>query len=147
MGANEKLSEALGIEPIQTVEVYEVDGKPVPAVIEPEKKSRDAEEDYELSRHVLRNLIQHGNNALEDVSMLARDQETARAYEVVATLIKTVADTTNNLYDLHNKKKELNAEIIQREADIKVDKAVFVGTTADLLKEIKTKKIEDGTDT
>jgi len=146
MGTNEKLSEALGIDPIETVEVLSENPENLPAVpTETPVKNAEAQADYELTRHVLRNLIQHGNTALEDVTMMARDQETPRAYEVVATLLKTVADTTTQLYDLHGKKKALDADVVQREADnITVEKAVFVGTTAELLKEIKAKK--DGTE-
>ena len=145
MGTNEKLAQALGIDPIETVEVLSETPETLPALPEkPKVKNIEAQEDYELSRHVLRNLIQHGSTALEDVTMMARDQETPRAYEVMATLIKTVAETTTQLYDLQGKKKALDADVIQREADtINVEKAVFVGTTAELLKEIKAKK--DGT--
>jgi hypothetical protein len=59
--------------------------------------------------------------------------------------MKTVADTTKDLYDLQKKTKELNKEDKSRPQDeqrINVEKAVFVGSTAELLKQVKSEKKE-----
>lgn len=138
--SNESLSKALGINPIEIVETkYEI--------IEPEQKNtsivcNDANEDYQLSRTTFRNLIQQGNLALEDMKELARQSESPRAYEVFATMMKTIADTTNNLYDLQKKTKELKNESKKPYdgGNVTVERAVFVGTTSDLLKKIKEGK-------
>lgn len=136
----ETLSDALGVEH----KPAEPEILP-PAVIEESKEevgSEDQRADYELSRKTFRDLIHKGNIAIEGITDLAKQSESPRAYEVLATLMKTVADTTKDLYDLQKKTKDLqNKGVIEQKNDqIMVEKAVFVGTTADLLKQIKENK-------
>ena len=60
-----------------------------------------------------------------------------------STLIKTIADVTKGLYDLQKKTKdlkEIRGKPTQPEGAIAVERAVFVGTTADLLKQVKENK-------
>ena len=104
----------------------------------------DAESDYELARRTFRNLIEQGNLAMEDMKNLARESESPRAYEVFSTMMKTISETTKDLYDLHKKTKELK-EINNKtskidDGTINVEKAVFVGTTAELLKRVKAEQ-------
>jgi len=41
---------------------------------------------------------------------VARSTEHPRAFEVLATTMKTMADVTSNLLDLHKKKKDIRAK-------------------------------------
>ena len=136
---NDALSNALGIE--TKIEVLEpVQEKPVISF-----SGNDADSDYELARRTFRNLIEQGNLAMEDMKNLARESESPRAYEVFSTMMKTISDTTKDLYDLHKKTKdlkELNNKTPKLD-NITVEKAVFVGTTAELLKKVKAEKNED----
>lgn len=139
MDSNKSLSEALGIEPIEVVEKKQEILEPVPET----PLSNDAESDYALARQTFRNLIVQGNLAMEDMKELARQSESPRAYEVFSTMMKTISDTTKDLYDLHKKTKDLKevrGKPTQPDGAINVDRAVFVGTTADLLKQIKERK-------
>jgi len=144
MKTSEVFSDALGIEPPQKQEIVEV----VP-VIESKNEidlTPDAEEDYTLSRNTFRQLIRKGNDVMENLTDLARESESPRAYEVLATMMKTIADTTKDLYDLQKKTKELKTKDDVRPQDaqrISVEKAVFVGSTAELLKRVKGKTDED----
>lgn len=137
MGTKESLSIALGIEHQEETSITEIE------VLPPEKQEKlslpDQQEDYTLARHTFRNLIDRGNSAIDGISDLAKESESPRAYEVLATLMKTVAETTKDLYDLQKKTKDLltNGEKKLDETNITVDKAVFVGTTAELLKKVK----------
>ena len=79
---------------------------------------------------------------MESLTDLAKESESPRAYEVLATMMRTVADTTKDLYDLQKKTKELSGQK-KDDPTVNVDKAIFVGTTADLLKQIKEKKDEN----
>jgi hypothetical protein len=137
MDSNKSLSEALGIEPIEVVEKKQEILEPVPET----PLSNDAESDYTLARQTFRNLIVQGNLAMEDMKELARQSESPRAYEVFSTMMKTISETTKDLYDLHKKTKDLK-EVSNKtpQGDITVEKAVFCGTTADLLKMIKSKE-------
>lgn len=133
------LSDALGIE--HQIEVLPPK-KPKQEVI-PVVDMPDREEDYNLARDTFRGLINKGNDAIEGITDLAKQSESPRAYEVLATLMKTVADTTKDLYDLQKKTKDLLSNGNEKKLDetsITVDKAVFVGTTAELLKQIKSQQ-------
>lgn len=109
--------------------------------------SQDAISDYNLSRETLRNLIKKGNDAMDGMEDIARQSDSPRAYEVLATLIKTIADTTKDLYDIQKKTKDLSGvtgakDIVDTGSHINVDKAVFVGTSSELLDKIKKEKKE-----
>ena len=133
---NQSLSNALGI----AFEPAKQEILPPEIVEEKSTDLPDQAEDYRLARKTFRSLIDKGNSAIEDLTDLARQSESPRAYEVLATLMKTVGDTTKDLYDLQKKTKDLMKEDKSRPQDeqrINVEKAVFVGSTAELLKKIK----------
>jgi len=140
---NLTLSEALGI----THKPHEVEYLPPLVQAEPAKveETEDAKNDYILSRQTYRKLIEKGNDALDGIGGLAVESESPRAYEVMATLMKTIADTTGQLYDLQKKHKDLRTSNNSRvdEGNISIDRAVFVGSTADLLKKLKAQKKEE----
>jgi hypothetical protein len=137
MKIHETLSDALGIEHEVLPAVIR---QPVQEVVVPTEGQVDQEEDYRLARKTFRQLINKGNDAIEGISDLAKESESPRAYEVMATLMKTVAETTKDLYALQKMTKDLKAEDKarpQEEQRINVEKAVFVGSTAELLKQVK----------
>ena len=138
MNKNDALSEALGIE--NAVEIIPPQ-QPQPIINTPHEED-DIKADYNLSRRTFRDLINKGNDAMESLTDLAKESESPRAYEVLATMMRTVADTTKDLYDLQKKTKELSGQK-KDDPTVNVDKAIFVGTTADLLKQIKEKKDEN----
>jgi hypothetical protein len=142
MKTDESLSKALGIEYVEPPKQVEIlPPAPVAETSLPASPDLpDQAEDYKLARNTFRSLINKGNNAIEDLSDLARQSESPRAYEVLATLMKTVNDTTKDLYDLQKKTKDLMKDDKARPQDeqrINVEKAVFVGSTAELLKKVK----------
>lgn len=97
----------------------------------------DIKADYNLSRRTFRDLIHKGNQAMESLTDLAKESESPRAYEVLATMMRTVADTTKDLYDLQKKTKDLRDDGKKEQTNVTVEKAVFVGSPTDLLKRIK----------
>jgi len=134
---NDALSEALGIE--NAVEI--IPPKQVEVINTPHEDD-DIKADYNLSRKTFRSLIDKGNAAMENLTDLAKESESPRAYEVLATMMRTIADTTKDLYDLQKKTKDLRGSR-RDEPSITVEKAVFVGKPSDLLKKIKEQKNED----
>jgi hypothetical protein len=135
---NKALAETLGIEIKQEIIVPE---KKVVEIM-PAEENGDSEADYNLSRKTFRDLIGKGNDAIEHLFDLAKSSEHPRAYEVLGNLIKTVSDTTKDLYDLQKKSKDLKAtsDRPQDQGIVNVERAVFVGSTADLLKKVKEAK-------
>lgn len=155
---DKNLSDALGVDhntPVDKEVGNEVVPYSLPVEEEPINTIQDQEDDYRLARRVLRNLITKGNDAIDEISQIARQNESARGYEVVSTLIKTVADTTKDLYNVQKMTKDLkgpdpDSDPRKKNADtgnINVEQAVFVGSAAELLDAIKKKKEQDGQDT
>lgn len=131
------------ITPVQTQEII----PPAQPAIEVEESvlPKDALEDYDLSRDTFRTLINKGNGAIDGITELAKLTDNPEAYKVIAALIKTVSDTTKDLYDLHKKTKDLKSldgtgKKILDNGNVNIDKAVFVGTTTDLLQSLKDKE-------
>jgi hypothetical protein len=132
---NEKLSEALDIEPIQ----FEV--------VEPEQKETSivsientVDDDAEFARCNIRGLIEKGNKAMDELLLVANASEHPRAYEVAAGLIKNLADLNKDLLEIQKRRKDLSPQEAASVKNVNVDKAVFVGSTAELVKLLKTNK-------
>lgn len=142
MGIEKAMSNALGISPPKVLEKQET--KEIEVIQPVAETGTDQEDDYNLTRNTLRNLIRKGDLAMEDMASVARESESPRAYEVLSTMMKTVADMTTQLYDIQKKKKELLTDKGKREptGDITVEKAVFVGNPSELLKKLKEEKNE-----
>ena len=137
---HDALSEALGIE--NEIEIIPPKKEVEPIVNTPHEDD-DIKADYNLSRRTFRDLINKGNAAVESLTDLAKESESPRAYEVLATMMRTIADTTKDLYDLQKKTKDLKGEDKRDQPNVTVEKAVFVGTTAELLQKMKEKKDEN----
>ena len=127
---NEKLSEVLDVEPIDftehKTEIVEV--------------KTPIEDDAEFARTNIRDLISKGNNAVDNLLLVANASEHPRAYEVAAGLIKNLADLNKDLLEIQKRKKDLSPQESSGAKNINVDKAVFVGSTAELVKLLKTNK-------
>ncbi len=136
------LAEVLGIDDHKELIVPKKQSQELEPVHE---NNADVEADYKLSRDTLKKLIATGNQAVVTLADLADASQQARVYEVLATLIKTVGETTNSLYDIHKKTRELKGvsgekKTLESPEGINIDKAVFLGTTAELLDQLKGKK-------
>ena len=130
---NNKLSEALDVDPIvfsSPVEV--VDGEVVEC-------QSSVEDDAEFARCNIRNLIEKGNQAMDQLLQVANASEHPRAYEVAAGLIKNLADLNKDLLEIQKRRKDLTGENNPAK-NINVDKAVFVGSTTELVKFLKNNK-------
>ena len=133
----DKLSEAFGIEPIKDedkkstkalkkIEKVNEIAKPVQVEKEP------VDNDVEYVRNNIRNLIDKGSEALEDLLWLAKSTEHPRVYEVLSQLLKTISDQNKDLIDINQKtkpKEEAPAAQIQN--------AMFIGSTTDFLKALR----------
>jgi len=94
--------------------------------------------DAEYSRSNYYNLIEKGNEALEGILEVAKESQHPRAYEVAANMIKNLSDVTEKLMILQKQQQELRPkDELTGPTNINVDKAVFVGSTAELLRQLK----------
>ena len=122
---NTKLAEVLDVEPIQF--------QTLPAEVK-----TPVEDDSEFARKNIRELIEKGNTAIDNLLHVAKESEHPRAYEVAAGLIKNLSDLNKDLLEVQKRKKDLTGES-QNAKNINVDKAVFVGSTTELVKFLKNK--------
>ena len=109
----------------------------------PERHERnDIEKDYEYTRGNLYSIIEKGQEAINGILELAQDSEMPRAYEVAGQLIKSVSDATDKLMDLQKKLKDVEEEK-QSKGPSTVNNSLFVGSTAELAKMLKSVNVED----
>ena len=110
-------------------------------VVEREKPDRltkdDIEKDYEYTRGNLYSIIEKGQEAINGILELAQESEMPIAYEVAGQLIKSVSDATDKLMDLQKKLKDVEEETKQKGPST-VNNALFVGSTAELQKLLKS---------
>jgi len=116
----------------------------VPAVKEDKPvvvhQSNSIEPDADYSRANYYNLIEKGNEALDGILEVAKESQHPRAYEVAANMIKNLSDVTEKLMILQKQQQDLKPKEAMP-TNITVDKAVFVGSTTELLKKLKNESI------
>ena len=124
---NQTLSEVLDVEPIKyETEIVEV--------------KTPVEDDAEFARTNIRDLIQKGNSAVDNLLLVATASEHPRAYEVAAGLIKNLADLNKDLLEIQKRKRDLDPTQSKSNSTTNIDKAVFVGSTTELVKFLKNNK-------
>jgi hypothetical protein len=84
----------------------------------------------------MRELLQKGNKAVDKILLVADATDHPRAYEVASNMIKQLGDMNKDLLALQKTRRDLSPEAVTQPT-VNVDKAVFVGSTADLIKQIK----------
>lgn len=132
---NENLSEIFDVEPINLEEKETTSNE----VVVTETNSV-VESDTDFARTNIKSLIEKGNGAIDDLLQVAKHSEHPRAYEVAATLIKNLSDLNKDLLEIQKRKQDLQGiKPSNDNNDVNIDKAVFVGSTAELMKLIKNK--------
>ena len=134
----EELDDAFNV----TSEIVPTDTTEV-GITKPERHVKsDIERDYEYTRGNLYSIIEKGQEAIDGILELAQDSEMPRAYEVAGQLIKSVSDATDKLMDLQKKLKDVEEEK-QSKGPSTVNNSLFVGSTAELAKMLKSVNLED----
>ena len=129
----EGLEKAFGDEPSE-LEKHVEETK----AIKKKTEAPDIQQDYEISRAQLHNLVMKGQEAVDGILDVARASDHPRAYEVAGQLIKNVGDVADKLIDLQKKMKDLDDE--GKQGPTNVTNAMFVGSTSDLQKMLKQQK-------
>ena len=97
----------------------------------------DIDTDYRYARENLYDLIENGSHALHELVEIAKASEHPRAFEVVASLMKTLTDANKDLLDIQTKVKKLKQEDGTATGPNNVTNALFVGSTAELQNMLK----------
>lgn len=155
---SDRLGKYLGLPPMGAVEEAEiVEDKPVAKKMSPDAnhlskklsshlpkepevpltRFEEAENDYDYARKNMYDVIEKGARALEEILDVAVSSQHPRAYEVLATTMKTLVDANKELVQLSKKKVEedkLNNDPQAGSGGNVTNNNLFVGTTHDLLK-------------
>ena len=99
-------------------------------------RAENVEKDYDYTRGNLYSLIEKGQEAINGIMEVAGETASPRAYEVAGQLIKSVADTTDKLADLHKKVKDIEEDNPKKQGTV-TNNALFVGSTSELSKMLK----------
>ena len=97
---------------------------------------QDVDKDYDYTRGNLYSLIEKGQEEINGIMEVAGETASPRAYEVAGQLIKSVADTTDKLADLHKKVKVIEEDNPKKQGTV-TNNALFVGSTSELSKMLK----------
>lgn len=93
-------------------------------------------EDIQATREDLDTIIDLGKTALEQVLSIAGEGQHPRFYEAAAMIIKSINEAARERVELHLKVSEIrkNQSEVGQKPTINVDKAIFTGSTMELLK-------------
>lgn len=126
---NAKISETLGLVPLhQTKEVI------VSEVPEPKP---DSDSDREYARESIRNIIDGGASALENILDIASATEDPKAFEAYATVMKNLVAANKALVSLSDQKKEAAPQTVTT-----TNNNLFTGTTEEIINYVKSRKSE-----
>jgi hypothetical protein len=128
MKMNEKLNEIFNIE--------DVPNEPMLPVVVPEVVQQ--EDDFDLARDTMKNLINKNNSIIDSIVDLAKNSESARVYEVAGQLMKTQSEMAKDLMSLHKQKVDLTGEAPAK--NITTNNIVFAGSTSELMKMISAER-------
>lgn len=136
------ITEVLDIADIVDYEVKTVSTGNLPAVQEEQEQTEEElkEVDFDYVRSNQFEIIEAGKEALNGALELAKSAENPRAYEVVGTLMKSLADINKQLLEVHELKEKLDnkktEESVQTVNNTQ-NNIIFQGTTTDLLRQIR----------
>ena len=106
--------------------------------------TEDKDNDYEFTRETLYDLIEKGREGIEEMIEVARQSEHPRAYEVLATLIKDTAQTSEKLMDLHRKIQSIDQMMLPApKQESNTTNNLFIGSTTELQRMLKDLNNDD----
>ena len=106
----------------------------------------DAEEDYTFARQHIKKLINTSDEAIATMHALASDAEHPRAFEVLSAMIKSAADMNTQLLSLQKDRKKIVQDPEPGKQQTTTNNSIFVGTTTELQKLLKTNALKDTID-
>jgi hypothetical protein len=133
---DKNMSEIFDITPIEKQEKLPVTIQKMPS--DSPNLDQDLNDAYQQSKENLQEIIDQGKEAMEDMLQIARASEHPRAFEVYSTILKNVVDANKELINMQKQMREMNSK--KETNNTSIDKAIFVGSTAELSKLLKGKE-------
>lgn len=133
---DENLSEILNMNP----DKQELLAKE-PRVVEAIVNLDDVDKDFQKARENLKELVSLGFVAIDGVLKVASEGDSPRAYEVVAQMIKAVAETNKDLVELHQRMKTIKEDKYEsKTVNNTTNNAIFLGSTKELQEILNPKR-------
>lgn len=126
----EKIGESLGIPFVNE------EKKESPIVKINIDESKQTEVDFQQVRKNLKHLASTGEEAIEGILKVAQEGDSPRAYEVAATMLKTVSDINKDLMQIHHTMKMIEKPSVTEKNT--TNNSIYVGSTSDLQDLINT---------
>jgi len=95
----------------------------------------DLTDAYQQSKENLQGIIDQGKEAMDEILNIAKAGQHPRAFEVYGTLLKNMVDANKELLNIQKQMREMDKK--KEVNNTTIDKAIFVGSTADLGKLLK----------
>jgi hypothetical protein len=131
---NKNLSDIFDVTPIE-----EVKKEKLPTVSAKYNKpdiESDLTDAYQQSRENLQGIIDQGQEAMHEILEIAKAGQHPRAFEVYGGILKNMVDANKELLNIQKQMREMD-NTKKETNNTKIDKAIFVGSTADLGKLLK----------
>jgi len=112
----------------------------LPAVkVDEAELEEDLADAYEQTKSNLQDLIDQGKSAMGEILEIAKAGQHPRAFEVYGTLLKNVVDANKELLAVQKQMRDMDKKTAPS-GSTTIDKAIFVGSTSELSKFIKSNK-------
>ena len=114
----------------------ELDIQEAPSTAGGTKEDKQLEADFDLVRSNIKTALENTSSVITDAVALAQSSDSPRAFEVVATLLKSISDVNRDLLNIHEQR-----ETIKSKRAVKTDAGVtqnnqqnnyFIGSPAEL---------------
>lgn len=132
---DQNLSQILNIEPEPQPIVVKS-----PNAVEVKVEMEEVDKDFQKARENLKELVNLGFQAIDGVLKVASEGDSPRAYEVVAQMIKAVAETNKDLVELHQRMKTIKEDKYETKTTNNTTNAIFLGSTKELQELINPKR-------
>jgi uncharacterized protein YicC (UPF0701 family) len=103
---------------------------------------QDLNDSYNQTRENLQQLIDQGKDAMDEMLNIAKAGQHPRAFEVYGKLLDSVVSANKELLSIQKQMRDMDGKK-KEVTNTNIDKAVFVGSTADLAKMLKNGNNKD----
>ena len=134
---NKNLSEIFDITPIEKVEALPVEKKDL-LPVNVEALDQDLDDAYQQSKENLQGIIDQGSEAMQEILEIAKAGQHPRAFEVYGGLLKNMVEANKELLSIQKQMREMSG-VKKETSSTNIDKAIFVGSTSELSKLLKSK--------
>lgn len=133
---DKSMEQIFDVTPKEVTETKETKNLPV---VKSENSEEELQQDlidaYQQSKENLQAILDQGQEAMHEILEIAKAGQHPRAFEVYATLLKNVTEANDRLLKIQKEMRDMDNK--KEVNNTNIDKAIFVGTTAELAKLLK----------